>query len=183
MDIITRKEAKALGLKRYFTGKSCKNGHIEERYTCCNNCILCDADGSKKYYKKNSDKIIARSKKRQQDNPVQYANYQKQRHQEHPEYKNKWYLNNPGRNAAKTKKYKVSKLQRLPIWVSQDELEQIKIVYEIAANMSMLDGIQYYVDHTLPLRGKKVSGLHILSNLQIIPHIENCSKGNRYRVL
>ncbi|KKK96676.1 hypothetical protein LCGC14_2660360, partial [marine sediment metagenome] len=27
---ITRDEAKALGLKRYFTGKPCKYGHISE---------------------------------------------------------------------------------------------------------------------------------------------------------
>lgn len=30
--IISRKEARAAGLKRYFTGKPCKHGHIAERY-------------------------------------------------------------------------------------------------------------------------------------------------------
>jgi hypothetical protein len=30
--IISRKEAKAQGLKRYFTGKPCKHGHIAERH-------------------------------------------------------------------------------------------------------------------------------------------------------
>jgi hypothetical protein len=31
-DIIGRDEARALGLKRYFTGKPCKHGHVAERY-------------------------------------------------------------------------------------------------------------------------------------------------------
>ena len=33
--IITHKQAKALGLKRYFTGEPCKHGHIAERLTNC----------------------------------------------------------------------------------------------------------------------------------------------------
>lgn len=39
MQIISRAEAKASGLKRFFTGKPCKNGHIAEisvsSYVCC----------------------------------------------------------------------------------------------------------------------------------------------------
>ena len=42
MKIITRKEAKEKGLKRYFTGKACKNGHIAERLVCNKTCIDCE---------------------------------------------------------------------------------------------------------------------------------------------
>ena len=41
MELITRKEAKALGLKNYFTGEPCKHGHIATRRVCngaCNEC-------------------------------------------------------------------------------------------------------------------------------------------------
>ena len=40
-DIIGRDEARALGLKRYFTGKPCKHGHVAERYAGgpCVECI------------------------------------------------------------------------------------------------------------------------------------------------
>ena len=47
MNIITRKEAKAQGLSRYFTGKPCKNGHIAECWTNNYNCMGC-ADQRKK---------------------------------------------------------------------------------------------------------------------------------------
>jgi hypothetical protein len=40
-DIIGRGEAKALGLKRYFTGKPCKRGHIAERGVSSQNCMEC----------------------------------------------------------------------------------------------------------------------------------------------
>lgn len=38
--LISRAEAKAQGLPRYFTGKRCKNGHVAERYTACG-CVIC----------------------------------------------------------------------------------------------------------------------------------------------
>jgi len=37
-------EAKAQGVKRYFTGKACKNGHISDRFTCNRECVACDAE-------------------------------------------------------------------------------------------------------------------------------------------
>jgi hypothetical protein len=39
--VISRKEARAQGLKRYFTGKPCKHGHICERITSTWACLAC----------------------------------------------------------------------------------------------------------------------------------------------
>jgi hypothetical protein len=39
--IITRADALALGLTRYFTGKPCRNSHIAERYTGKADCVEC----------------------------------------------------------------------------------------------------------------------------------------------
>jgi hypothetical protein len=43
MKIISRQEAKVLGLKRYFTGKPCKYGHICER-SFSRGCFTCERE-------------------------------------------------------------------------------------------------------------------------------------------
>jgi hypothetical protein len=40
-NIIGRDEARALGLKRYFTGKPCKHGHVAERVVSSPDCVEC----------------------------------------------------------------------------------------------------------------------------------------------
>lgn len=47
VQIITRAEARALGLKRYFTGKACRNrGHIAERLCSNGECLACVREDS-----------------------------------------------------------------------------------------------------------------------------------------
>lgn len=41
MEIISRKEAIEKGLKRYFTGKPCIHGHIDQRFTASSACLTC----------------------------------------------------------------------------------------------------------------------------------------------
>jgi hypothetical protein len=42
MMTITYADAKARGLKRYFTGKTCRAGHVAERYVSTRTCVECD---------------------------------------------------------------------------------------------------------------------------------------------
>jgi 5-methylcytosine-specific restriction endonuclease McrA len=42
--VVTRQEAKALGLKRYWTGTPCKHGHVAERATVNGVCVACMVD-------------------------------------------------------------------------------------------------------------------------------------------
>ena len=55
--IISREEAREQGLKRYFTGKPCKHGHISERYTASSNCDSCQSIKAKKYQKTEKYKL------------------------------------------------------------------------------------------------------------------------------
>jgi hypothetical protein len=41
MDIITRQQALAQGLRHYFTGKPCKRGHLSLKYAKTANCVEC----------------------------------------------------------------------------------------------------------------------------------------------
>lgn len=65
MKIITRGEAKAQGLKYYFPGSTCKNGHIDRRRTDNGQCMQCRHDA----YWHNRDKVLSECKRRYDENP------------------------------------------------------------------------------------------------------------------
>ena len=55
----------------------------------------------------------------------------------------------------------------------------IAAIYREARKRSKREGVAYEVDHFYPLKGKNVSGLHVHTNLQIVPSVVNRAKGNR----
>jgi 5-methylcytosine-specific restriction endonuclease McrA len=63
MERITRKAAKAAGLKHYFTGKPCKrSGHIDRRYVAQFTCVTCAREKAKETWdKRDADKRKQRS--------------------------------------------------------------------------------------------------------------------------
>jgi len=92
-----------------------------------------------------------------------------------------WGKNNPHKLAARDAKRRSAKLQRSPTWLSKDDLWLIQQAYELAELRTRLFGMAWHVDHIIPLQGKLVSGLHVPTNLQVIPGIENCKKSNAYQ--
>lgn len=66
---ITRAEAKALGLKRYFTGEPCIYGHIEERHVCDFQCLECGRIKARGFRKKHSTRYRLYTKRWIRDNP------------------------------------------------------------------------------------------------------------------
>lgn len=77
-------------------------------------------------------------------------------------------------NAARRR---FSKRLALPSWADKSKIEKI---YEEASSLSKSTGIEYHVDHIVPLQSKIVCGLHCESNLRIIRGVDNLSKGNRF---
>jgi hypothetical protein len=75
------------------------------------------------------------------------------------------------RYALYTANYRASKKQRTPSWADITKMEEL---YRIASESGMT------VDHYYPLNGTTVSGLHVETNLRIIPQSENDSKGNKH---
>lgn len=152
-EIISRKEARAVGLKRYFTGKACKHGHVAERKVSSRECFEC----------------------RRVDNARRYADPEYAERVR--EAIHEWRKENPAKNAAHSAKRHAAKLQRTPAFGAQD---LIPIFYEVARSATERTGIPHHVDHIIPLRGRNVSGLHVFNNLQILTASENSSKRNSW---
>lgn len=174
MKKITRREAKTLKLKFYFTGNPCKRGHVVKRLTSNANCHLCFLEITATARSKNRPKIRERDKQYYKASPEKRIVNSKN-----------WAKNNKKRRVEITEKYRKShayyysqysstrranKLKATPPWA---DLVEIKRIYkECPKGM--------HVDHIIPLKGKLVSGLHVPYNLQYLTPKENQRKNNKY---
>jgi hypothetical protein len=178
------KEANALGLKMYFTGKPCKYGHIDKRLVVNGTCYACVKLRVANWQAKNPEKVTENQKRWQAKNPGLAS----QRRRD-------WYANNTDHAAKVSTKYRqanlslinylsskarADKLQRTPKWLTQAHKKHIKSHYELAKNCAKELGGEWHVDHVVPLRGDNVSGLHVPWNLQVLPKIDNLKKGNSH---
>ena len=93
MKIISREEAKALGLKRYFTGEPCSNGHICERLTTNWCCVTCKNISSKNSKKKHPETARKNQKIWKEKNRKIWNNYVKEYQQIHRENQKAEYIN------------------------------------------------------------------------------------------
>jgi hypothetical protein len=75
---------------------------------------------------------------------------------------------------------RLAKLQRTPSWLTDIDYERIGNEYKLAALLTKVTGSSWHVDHIIPLQGKMVSGLHVPSNLRVLPATENIRKSNLF---
>lgn len=90
-EIVTRKQAKSLGLTRYFSGSTCLRGHVSERWTQSGKCTACHYEDNpllpkdrfmtpedakeaaketkRRYYLRNKEEIRRRGAQWKKDNP------------------------------------------------------------------------------------------------------------------
>ncbi|HEY2781980.1 MAG TPA: hypothetical protein VGI90_14450 [Steroidobacteraceae bacterium] len=77
----------------------------------------------------------------------------------------------------------ISQANRRRRYVSWANVNAIATLYADAALLTRTTGRSHVVDHIIPLRGRKVSGLHVESNLRIVERSENARKSNKWESL
>ena len=88
-----------------------------------------------------------------------------------------YFRSGPVIERIRSSKRRAAKLQATPKWASES---LILAMYEECQLKSEETGILHHVDHIVPLISDIVCGLHSEDNLQILPALDNLSKGNRH---
>lgn len=196
------RESRALkhGGKYYFTGKPCKRGHIVLRLVADSSCVECVRVRSREYYEANKGRIVECAAKWSRENKEKSQASKRRWRERNTEYMRKhriktreqnneryyrWRALNPDRARLIIKKYKTAnpalisansakrracEIQRTPGWADK---EGIRFFYECRPKGC-------HVDHIMPLQGKRISGLHVETNLQWLPARINESKSNKW---
>ena len=88
-DIIGRDEARALGLKHFFTGEPCKHGHVAERDVGSRECMECSRERARKHRAADPEGYREYGRKWRAANPEKPREYQR-----------RWWAANKDKRAA-----------------------------------------------------------------------------------
>jgi len=161
-------------------------------------CSACRKEKSAAFYLANKDKLVERNKKWMLENKEKHRAYLKDWYESNKErvlaedkewYRNnkqvaadrdrKWRENNPGKVRERTANRREAVRKASPAWLTDNDKQNIRLIYKQAAEREKQTNIKYHVDHIVPLRAKNVCGLHVAWNLQVIPATENLIKNNK----
>lgn len=126
------------------------------------------AEQHKRYAARYPEKMVAKVLAWKERNPEKAAEVSRKSRQKHA-----------ARVLANKAKYRAAKLQATPSWLNKGHWFEIGCVYLYRDALKRV-GLDYHVDHVVPLQGKKVSGLHVPENLQVLPADRNRLKNNHY---
>lgn len=150
------------GLEEFCRDKNTKDGRA---YTCKS----CRSTYRKVYNNKAKTKISAYNRDYHLKNRSEIC----KRHKNDKNNKmacRKWSQNNKHIVNEIAAKKRARKRNQTPFWA---DLDSIRLFYKNCPK-------GYHVDHIIPLKGKNVTGLHVLSNLQYLTAKDNIKKGNKY---
>jgi len=87
-----------------------------------------------------------------------------------------WKKENVASVRSASSERKARKIKATSIWANKDYIDGI---YEVAILFSRA-GLKMHVDHIVPLKSKKVCGLHNEHNLRVLSAVENLVKNNHH---
>jgi hypothetical protein len=149
-------------LSDFYKAKTCKDGHHSYCKTCHN------IRTKNKYYEKHAE------------NRVRLSKYYEDNHEKEKAARREHYQKNKSMYLFNFYKREERLKEATPTWLTDLMLSEIKQLYKQRQELSESTGIEYHVDHIVPIQGENVCGLHVPWNLQIITAEENLKKSNKY---
>lgn len=177
----TYEAARAQGVDKFFTGVPCKRGHLAARDTTNKTCTECQRGWKRAYSVRKprdlkTDEVReyrrAYYRKRKAEDPTFNRRKNKPPAEACRKYTKTWLSKNPGLSAHYNAMRYAALTQSTPKWADKKAIRQVYL--------NCPEGM--HVDHIVPIRGKKVCGLHVPWNLQYLPPADNLLKGNRFDV-
>lgn len=95
------------------------------------------------------------------------------------DYSREWRKKNPLKAKERDVKNNNRKTKAMPLWITEEQILEINMIYLLAKSKTLAENIEYNVDHTIPLKGKTVCGLHVPWNLRVVTAKENKIKSNK----
>lgn len=177
----TRAEAIAAGEKWYFTGKPCKRGHVSKRQVGNKSCWECQKAANAEWESRNVEARTARKRVERAADPELHRSaarrhYDRNLEVQRARLRGKYAKNKPA-YIASSRARKKRLVARTPVW---SDIGACEAFYSMAMRATRCTGIRFEVDHIVPLKGERVSGLHVPGNLRILSKLENMRKKNRF---
>lgn len=175
MDIISREEARANGLKLFYTAIPCVNGHLSPRYVALGRCVTCNSINSKRYRDSNKETLNA---KRRQQNALEP---EKVRQRKQADYRKHWHK----RRATARRWYAANRnkmLKYLRAWqaTNAEQLRAQKTAYylnrkRIDPEFAMLTRLRRRINHFVSSGNKSATTAALIgcSSAAFKEHIEN----------
>lgn len=183
----SKKQAIELGEKYYFTGKPCLHGNISVRKAngqCqCNDCVLRIKNLMKQWHKDNKEanaatRLIWREKNK--DREIQAHREWVERNRDRVKSTMAlWRKGNKEKVVANHHKRRAAKANGIVKWFSEFDAFVVQEAAHLARLRCEATGIEWQVDHMIPLNSKNACGFHCKENLQVIPKSLNLWKRNR----
>lgn len=168
-EIISRAEAKAKGLKSYFTDKPCLRGHIDLRSVTGCECYECRRIRNREWHQENPDLATERRERFVENNPGYFQDYSKRKPEVRRAAKRRWRKKHPQKHVAENALYQ----RRHPEKVRAQRKKRRRESPAVAIRLNMASRLAMAIRNALGQKSASTMKLVGCEIDQLMAHLES----------